>query len=254
MMKTVKLSDFNAYLNDQVGEPYVWGGQHTKLTPDNYVAVITKKESDPNNRENAIAFCEKKFSDGAEVLYAYDCSGLGMYYLQNVTGVYPHDMSANSMMGECSMIEKPVNGSWLFRLNDGRATHIGYMVSDTECIHAAGRKLGVIKVRFDKAYWHRYGKPKCVEVDEPEPPKPEPTHKYVVVKGIIKKNGKPQKSVHVRLGNGVMHPSVGIAHSTDRFRLLMQADSNPYWYMIDYNGVPAYITCNERYTETVYGV
>lgn len=35
-MKTVKLSEFNAYLDAQVGEPYVWGGQHTKLTTDTY--------------------------------------------------------------------------------------------------------------------------------------------------------------------------------------------------------------------------
>lgn len=249
-----KLSDFNAYLNEQIGQPYLWGGQHTRLTPKNYVAVIEKKETSAENAENAIAYCKSKFDEGAMELFAYDCSGLGMFYLEDVTHVFDHDLNANRMMQNCEQTNEVKCGYWLFRLNDGRATHIGYMVSDTECIHAAGRKLGVIKVRFDKAYWHRYGKPKCVDVDEPEPPKPEPTHKYVVVKGIIKKNGKPQKSVHVRSGNGVMYPSVGIAHSTDRFHLLMQADSNPYWYMIDYNGEPAYITCNERYTELVYGV
>ena len=26
-MKTVKLSDFNAYLNEQIGQPYVCGGR-----------------------------------------------------------------------------------------------------------------------------------------------------------------------------------------------------------------------------------
>lgn len=35
-MKTVKLSDFNAYLNEQIGQPYLWGGQPAKLTPDTY--------------------------------------------------------------------------------------------------------------------------------------------------------------------------------------------------------------------------
>lgn len=29
------LKEFNDYLTDQIGQPYVWGGQHTKLTPEN---------------------------------------------------------------------------------------------------------------------------------------------------------------------------------------------------------------------------
>ena len=29
------LAKFNDYLTDQIGQPYVWGGQHTKLTPEN---------------------------------------------------------------------------------------------------------------------------------------------------------------------------------------------------------------------------
>lgn len=35
-MKQVKLSDFIDYLEKQVGQPYLWGGQHTKLTPCTY--------------------------------------------------------------------------------------------------------------------------------------------------------------------------------------------------------------------------
>ena len=40
------VNDFIAYLKEQVGEPYLWGGQHTRLTPENYVRVIEKKEAD----------------------------------------------------------------------------------------------------------------------------------------------------------------------------------------------------------------
>ena len=29
------LKEFNDYLCDQIGKPYVWGGQHARLTPDN---------------------------------------------------------------------------------------------------------------------------------------------------------------------------------------------------------------------------
>lgn len=241
------LTEFILYLESQIGEPYLWGGQHTKLTPSNYIEVITKHEKNEENRANAIAYCKKKFSDGATELFAYDCSGLGMYWLQNLKHIYKSDMSANSMMAQCEIVTEPKKGYWLFRLNDGRATHIGYMVSDTEVIHAAGRKLGVIKVAYAKSFWHRIGKPKCFDFE----PK---THLYVRVKGVIKKDGKPQKSVNVRSGNGTMFPVVGVAHSTDCFPCYGQADSFPYWYDIDYNGTRAYITSNSRYTEEIYKV
>lgn len=239
------LTEFILYLESQIGEPYVWGGQHTKLTPSNYIEVITKHEKNEENRVNAIAYCKKKFDDGATELFAYDCSGLGMYWLQNLKHIFKSDMSANSMMAQCDIVSEPKKGYWLFRLNDGKATHIGYMVSDTEVIHAAGRKLGVIKVAYSKSFWHRIGKPKCFDFE----PK---THLYVRVKGVIKKDGKPQKSVNVRSGNGTAYPVVGVAHSTDCFPCYWQADSFPYWYEIDYNGKRAYITSNSRYTEEIY--
>ena len=197
-MKTVKLSDFNTYLNEQIGQPYLWGGQHTKLTPYTYIDIIERKETTAQNAEDAIAYCKTLFDNGAAVLYAYDCSGLGMYYLQNVTKTYSHDMSANGMMGECEKADEPKKGYWVFRLNDGRATHIGYMVSDTEVIHAKGRKYGVTKEKYKKSYWHTCGIPKCIDFEEPEPPEPEPPKPTPTIK--IKVKG----SVRVREGNGVL--------------------------------------------------
>ena len=242
-MKTVKLSDFNAYLEAQVGEPYVWGGQHTKLTPDNYIKVIERKETSAQNAEDAIAYCKNLFDNGASVLYAYDCSGLGMYYLQNVTNTYSHDMSANGMMGECEKADEPRRGYWVFRLNDGKATHIGYMVSDTEVIHAKGRKFGVTKERWKKSYWHVTGIPKCIDFEEPkpqpEPPKPIPTVK-IKVKG----------SVRVREGNGVLTKKI----KTVRNCLLPycgQAIESPYWYMTEVDGREGYISSKPKLTELV---
>ena len=242
------LTEFILYLESQIGQPYLWGGQHTKLTPLNFVSVITKHEKNEENRANAIAYCKKKFDEGATELYAYDCSGLGMYWLQNLKHIFKSDMTANGMMTQCEIATEPKTGYWVFRVNDsGKATHIGYMVSDTDVIHAAGRRLGVIKVTYAKSYWHRIGKPKCFDFD-PEPK----THLYIRVKGVIKKDGKPQKSVNVRSGNGTMYPVVGVAHSTDCFPCYGQADSSPYWYEIEYNGTRAYITSNSRYTEEIY--
>lgn len=245
-MKQVSLSEFNPYLTEQLGQPYVWGGQHLKLTPQNYVSVITKRETDEQHRADAIAYCKAKFDKGATVLYAYDCSGLGMYYLQNVTKTLPHDLNANGMKGLCDAADAPKCGYWVFRLNDlGRATHIGYMVSDGEVIHAKGRAYGVVRERFKASYWHWVGKPRCVDFEEPEPvPEPVPEHGYVI---------KVRGSVRVRDGNGVLHKKIATVKNC-RLPYLGQADETPYWYMTIVNGKQGYITSNPKYTSIVEAV
>lgn len=241
-----RLNEFIAYLNEQVGQPYLWGGQHTKLTKQNYVSVITCKETSAENIESVILFCEKRFEEAAEVLYGYDCSGLGMYWLQNLKHIYSHDMSANSMMSQCDETDAPKRGYWVFRLNNGKATHIGYMVSDTEVIHAKGRKYGVVRERFARNYWHRIGKPKCFEFECEEPERqpdlePEPQYAYQI---------KVHGSVHVRAGNGVLHKSIGIARNC-YLPLKGQATDSPYWYKTELNGKDGYITSKPKYTEIV---
>ena len=241
-MKKCKLNDFLSYLELQVGQPYLWGGQHTKLTPYTYVDIIERKETSAQNAEDAIAYCKTLFDNGASVLYAYDCSGLGMYYLQNVTKTYSHDMSANGMMGECEKADEPKKGYWVFRLNDGKATHIGYMVSDTEVIHAKGRKFGVVKEKYKKSYWHCVGIPKCIDFEEPEPEPPEPPTPTIKI--------KVKGSVRVREGNGVLSKKI----KTVKNCLLPycgQAIESPYWYMTEVDGKEGYISSKPKLTELV---
>lgn len=164
------IDEFCEYLSNQIGQPYIWGGQHTMLTPDNYIKVITRRESDEKYRKTAIAFCKKKFDAGATVLYGYDCSGLGMYWLQNVTGIFPHDLNANGMMGYCDEQSEAKRGYWVFRADStGRATHVGYMVSDTELIEAKGRAYGVVRTKYKRSAWSKIGKPQVMDFDEPQP-------------------------------------------------------------------------------------
>ena len=272
------LDEFINYLKDQVGQPYVWGGQHTKLTPENYVSVIRRKEKSTNKQNweddanAAIAFCKKKFNEGAEVLYAYDCSGLGCYWLYNLRHLYKSDVNANTMMTRCELREDgPKKGWWVFRLSGSKASHIGYMIDDEYLIEAKGRKFGVVKTKFRTKDWDCWGIPNVfadelkdqdepvepVESDIPSEPvdPPTPIQQYVVIKGRVV-NGKPQKSVNIREGNGVYkncetgekNKILGTAHSTDKFPYLGTADEAPYWYKIEYKGKPAYVTCQEKYT------
>ena len=237
-MKQVALSEFNSYLTEQIGQPYVWGGQHLRLTPENYVREITKREKDATHRATAIKYSENRFADGKTVLYAYDCSGLGMYYLQNVEKVYSHDMTANGMMGQCVLMDEPKKGYWVFRLNDsGKAVHIGYMVSDTYVIHAKGRAYGVCREKYSASFWHRIGKPKCVDFDDA----PEPRHDYEI---------KVKGSVNVREGNGVLHKKIATVRNCN-IPYLGQAVEKPNWYLTIVNGKQGYITSNPKYTSIV---
>ena len=232
------LKEFNDYLTEQVGQPYVLGGQHLRLTPENYVAQITKREKDTTHRATAIKYCENRFADGKTVLYAYDCSGLGMYFLQNVEKVYSYDMSANSMMKQCTLMDEPKNGYWVFRLDDrGKAVHIGYMVSDTYVIHAKGRAYGVCREKYSASFWHRIGKPKCINFDNPEP---KPTGYEIKVLG----------SVNVREGNGVLTKKIATVKNCN-LPYLGQAVEKPNWYLTSVSGKQGYITSNPKYTRIV---
>ena len=155
------LNEFIQYLNAQLGQPYVWGGQHTRLRPSDYITIIRQKEEQDRHERNALDFCRNAFINGTKVLYAYDCSGLGMYWLQNLKKLYKHDMNANAMMAECTIVNgHPKKGYWVFRVVGGKANHIGYMIDDNYVIHAKGREYGVIKEAYDAYYWNKIGIPK----------------------------------------------------------------------------------------------
>ena len=248
MDKTV--NGFIEYLKAQVGEPYLWGGQHTRLTPENYVRIIERKEADrggytggPSYAEAAIDFCKKKFEKGAKVLYAYDCSGLGCYWLDNLTHLYRCDVNANTMMNRCELkTELPRKGWWVFRLNGKRASHIGYMIDDEHLIEAKGRKYGVVKTRFREKDWACWGIPRVFENElTPAPePEPEPPARQVEVLG---------KSVNVRNRDSKKGKILFTAHRGDRFSFVAVAPSG--WYEIDTKKGPGFITNLARYTKLI---
>lgn len=268
--------DFISYLKDQIGQPYVWGGQHTKLTPENYVAVIRNKEKRTNKKNweddanEAIAFCKKKFDDGATVLYAYDYSGLGCYWLYNLKHLYSCDVNANTMMSRCDLkTESPKKGWWVFRLSGRRASHIGYMIDDQYLVEAKGRKYGAVRTKFRSKDWACWGIPNVFkndiealsESDKVEIPVDDED-------GIITPDNEPQMAVEV-IGNSVNvrdadnvdgnilftahskngYKAKGINHDSDMFCLIDIAPSG-WYHIMTYKG-EAYITNKEKYTKLV---
>ena len=238
------LEKFIEYLKEQVGQPYLWGGQHTKLTPENYKAVISRKETTSENARRVEEYCEKRFVSGESVLYAYDCSGLGCYWLYNLTHLYKCDVNANTMMGRCVDIDTPKppeKGWWVFRLDGKRACHIGYMIDDEYLIEAKGRDYGVVRTKWREKDWDCWGIPKVFEDEiRPQPVPPEPTEKTVLVVG---------GSVNVRDADSTKGKILFTAHKGDRFSLLSVAPSG--WYEIETRKGLGYITDLPRYTRIV---
>ena len=250
------LAEFIAYLKEQLGQPYLWGGQHTKLTPGNYGKTIERKEAGrggytggPTYAEAVIAFCRKKFDAGASTLYAYDCSGLGCYWLYNLMRLYKSDVCANTMMGRCKLrTDVPKKGWWVFRLDGKRAVHIGYMIDDEYLIEAKGRKYGVVKTKFRAKDWGCWGIPKVFESEidqEPEPqPEPPVAERHVEVLG---------KSVNVRAADIAKDGTKGrllfTAHQGDMFSYAGTAPSG--WYKVLTSKGDGFITNLPRYTRVV---
>lgn len=241
------LTEFIQYLTEQIGQPYLWGGQHTKLTPSNYESIIHKREDGRGKyadgttyADASIAYCRKLFNKGATELFAYDCSGLGMYFLQNLKHIYS-DMTADGMMHKCSGVTTsgaPHKGWWVFRVSNSRATHIGYMISDTELIEAKGRKFGVVKSKWKKSDWSQWGIPNCFksEIVDPEPqpqpepptpdpdPQPDPSKRIVVVIG---------KSVRVHKKPSALSRTLWIAHSGAYYKSKGSNRPNDLYYLLD---------------------
>lgn len=263
-MSTTKatLQGFMAYLKKQLGQPYVWGGQHTKLTPTTYVSLIDRKEEKTGGYKKetyaqaAKTFCRKKFDSGSKVLYAYDCSGLGAYYLYNLTKAYSTDVTAHTMYTRCDLAKKgelPKAGWWVFRLNKkGRATHVGYMISDSHLIEAKGRRDGVVETRFQAKSWDAWGIPRVFaeevaalshpasEEVQPLPLTPEGVQEGVEVVG---------GTVHVRRGDSTSSTVLFTAKRGQVFRLLGYGGSG--WYQIETELGTGYISNKPAYTRLV---
>jgi len=166
-----RLEDFIAYLEEQVANHsiYIWGGQGQgwpTLTED----WIRSKEKG-THQKNALALYRKGVAAGyRDKMRAFDCSGLGMYWLKQVTGLAPSDLTSQGMKGKCTLIEKSAlkKGDWVFRTyktgsKKGRAYHLGYVVDDDlQVIEARGRAYGVQKRPLHasgKGYWNTFGRP-----------------------------------------------------------------------------------------------
>lgn len=283
MATALQLTNFIYYLDETAdialingktyGQPYVIGGQHLHLTPQNYIAQIHAREANTGGygyityEQAAKDYCKRLFDNGLTDLYAYDCSGLGMYWWQNVEHEYDRDMNANSMMYACDLYkERPRRGWWVFHVqqSSGRATHVGYMVNDTTVVQALGRLYGVTRSPFKASEWNRWGIPKILKGVIPAPGDPTPGHESTPSSTTtqttsstqaeaisflrIKVRGGRKRTVNVRKGPSTDFPILMIARGGESFPLLAVSPTTG-WYKIETPKGVGYITNKTKYTD-----
>ena len=233
---------------------YVWGGQGqtgTQVTE----RWIRRREQDTGGTridgryrsyaDIAVEFWKRQCSLGyGDVLSAFDCSGLFVYFLLNIKHEIRSDLTAHGLYCLCKKTTERRAGYWVFRLSNGRASHVGQLVDDNTVIHAKGRAYGVVAEKYDSGFWHAIGIPPMYDFNDVVPPMPTP--EYVKVKGAS------TRSVNIRKGNGKEYKKIAVAHGGDIFPLIGQAVESPKWYNIDYKGNKnAWISSDVKYTEVI---
>lgn len=169
------LKGFISYLIEQVQNKsiYVLGAQGQNIGDITEAWIKKREHNKKSNYSRAIAMWKAR-KDKYKKAKVFDCSGLGMYWLQNQMKVYSYDMSANSMYGKCEKIKRSELkiGDWVFRGSSLRKSHIGYVVDIVDgvpiIVEAKGRDDGVVKRSINASgsdYWKYCGRPKYFKAE-----------------------------------------------------------------------------------------
>lgn len=171
-----RITPFVNYLLSHVGDCYVWGSQGqivSDMSEAELEAFLERRETSTTNENRARAFIKNAVKTP---LYAFDCSGLIMYWFQNIKGWSKTDLSAQGLWsgckerGELKASTKLQVGDLLFRRNDSKAYHIGVYIGDNWEIEAKGRDDGVVLQPVNRTYWTHWGRhPYLLVEDEPTP-------------------------------------------------------------------------------------
>ena len=159
------LSEWLDYLEAQVGRGvYVYGAQGQRATEVGDVdAWIDRRSTSESTAKKAQKYYRQKAAEiGAENIRFFDCSGLAMYFFQNLKGVSKNDASANTLWLGCKQITKSdlKPGDFVFIDTDGRKTHIGYVARDGQVVEARASGYGVEVYPQQARPWTHFGRHK----------------------------------------------------------------------------------------------
>jgi len=135
---------------------YVWGSQGQYLCDINE-AFIRNHETSTVNANRAIKLFNQR-KDKYPNAQAFDCSGLLMYYLQNVCKVSSDRTADGIYKNLCTPISKSElkRGDMVFKGTASKKTHIGYVMSDGSIVSSRGRDYGVVANETGWKYFARF--------------------------------------------------------------------------------------------------
>lgn len=193
------LKEFIAYLEEQVRNfsIYVLGaiGQAGDDITESWIKY--REHYNASNYKRAInLWNDRKYIHPA--LKAFDCNGLGNFFLLAKKLVTTRNNANNMRLKLCDTITRAELkiGDWTFRKNSIKRYHIGYIVGLENgkfiVVHAKGRSDGVVRETIDangSTYWNDFGRPKMfkAEIEASGPVQPS----TFTVKRILKNIGKP---------------------------------------------------------------
>lgn len=189
------LSLFLAYLHEQLGQMYVWGGNGETMTN----ALIRRMESDTggSHMDDALAFFASLVAAGKSPIWGYDCSGLISRFLQN-NGIVSKKRNCNHLAALCIAVPPEKRtvatdalmqpGDLLFRWSTkSKYYHVGVYIGidpatgERMVIEAKGRTAGVVKRKINASntnYWTHWGRLPYFTQEEKSPMKFEVTSPY----------------------------------------------------------------------------
>ena len=157
---TAKFSEFKSYLIAMLGMMYVLGAQGEKIV-ELLHKLCAMEKNDPKLIQNVLTLLQKKLDAGIDIntLLAFDCSGLGMKWLQS-KGVYKSDLRAkdmyNSIPNKIERLELVRAGDMVFTESLG---HVGYAIDEHTVIEARGTAYGVVMTDLYKREWTKAARP-----------------------------------------------------------------------------------------------
>jgi hypothetical protein len=107
----------------------------------------------------------KPYAWGANGAYAFDCSGL-IYWLVNQIGFKFGDATAETLYkSRCWIQDKSalMPSDLVFKHDGAKIYHVGIYIGDNQVLEAKGKDYGVVISNFTDNNWNRYGRLKIFD-------------------------------------------------------------------------------------------
>lgn len=150
------------YVNEQVAAHsiYVWSGQGEKVNTLT-ARKLAEMENSPDNASRVEKFIYEHRADFTDESRCFDCSGLICKALESA-GIVPKgfDTTADGLYMKAVKVklQDAVPGDLVFRIINGKATHVGMIVSESMVAEARGRNYGVCYTLRKGGSWDKAGR------------------------------------------------------------------------------------------------